>query len=130
MDLIKVQDDFINLIKNNYNEKYILTTDYIDLDSYKNDFTIFVEFENIEPKDNLSDDCRQYGKLNLQIYLVMRNDTSQNLRSKLLKATSDVYKILFDNDIEVKNIEFYNYVTGTKYIVASEFNLTLEININ
>ena len=127
MNLIKVQEDFINLIKNNYKEKYELSLDFIDLDKFKNDFTIFVEFEGIKPKSNLSDDCSEYGELKSQVYLVIRNDTSSNLKSKILNATSDIFNILINDDIKVEGIEFYNYVSGTKYITASEFDLKIDI---
>lgn len=131
MNLKNEQYNFIKLITDNYPGTYSLTTDFLDLDVHKNDFTIFVEFSNIDLSNHVnSDDCTKYGKLLVQIYLVLRNDNSLNLNTKLLESTDSFYKLLYKNDIEVRNIDFYNYASGTKYIVASEFSVSLDIVLN
>jgi hypothetical protein len=130
MNLQHEQENFIKLIENNFIDKPEVTTEFLDLDKFKNDFTLFVDFSEIKFEDNkLSDDCQEYGKLNIQCYLVLRNDTPKNLNNKLLAHTDNFYHFLKEYDINTENIDFYNFASGTKYIVASEFSLILDIKL-
>jgi hypothetical protein len=131
MDLKGTQDKYINLIKDNYkdyeNSKYEVQTDFLDLDKYKQDFNIFVDFSDVKFINHLSDDCEQYGKLSEQIFLVVRNDTANNLKNKILNVSSTFYQLLKENDLVVDSLEFFNYATGTNYIVISCFNLKIDL---
>jgi len=133
MNLNKEQEQFINLIEDNYNNycdlKYQVTTEFLDLDKFKSDFTIFVSFDNLNFISKYDDDCTDYGKLNISCYLVLRNDKSENLNSKLLFSTDAFFEMLKNNNIEINSIDFYNYASGTKYIVASEFALIQNIEL-
>ena len=127
MELLNEQEKFIDLIKNEYPENPEITTEFLDLDKFKNDSTLFIDFANLEFKSDIDDDCGEYGRLAVQCYLVLRNDTPKNLNNKLLNNTGTFYKFLKENSIKIESIDFYNYASGTKYIVASEFSLILNI---
>ena len=131
MNLKLEQEKFIQLIdKNSFKIKPEITMEFLDLDKFKNDFTLFVEFSNLTFGNKLDDDCQQYGNLTVQCYLVFRNNPSKQLNENLLEATDEFYRLLKDNDIKINSLDFYNYATGTKYIVASEFNISLDIKLN
>lgn len=129
MNLQYEQEQFIALIENEYKDKPIITTEFLDLDSFKNDFTLFVDFSNLKFETDKDDDCQDYGKLAIQCYLVLRNDTAKNLKNKLLNYTDNFFNLLRDNDIKIEDIDFYGFASGTKYIVASAFNLILNIDL-
>ena len=131
MNLKQEQEQFVEFIKNNYNVNCDITTEFLDLDKFKSDITLFIGFDNINFElSKYDDDCMNYGKLNVSCYLVVRNDTPSNLNNKLLESTDEFYKLIEnENYIDLKNIEFFNYVSGNKYIVATEFTLGLLIKL-
>jgi hypothetical protein len=141
MDLLLQQETIKEFIENNYSDYLTeysielpkITTEVLDFDKFKSSFTLFLDFNKINIED--SDDCGDIEKLNITIFLVVRNDTIDNLRKKLLNATSafiDMRKS--DNSFgtamrsKVNNIDFYNFAAdGTKYINIAAFDITLDI---
>ena len=130
MNLQNEQEKFLKLIENDFIDKPEITVEFLDLDKFKNDFTLFIDFSNLSFNDKeLNDDCQEYGTLNVQCYLVLRNDIPKNLNNKLLIHTDNFYHFLKENDIKIEGIDFYNFASGTKYIVASEFSLKLNVTL-
>jgi hypothetical protein len=132
-------EQFIKDNYKNYLEEYNIsepevTTDFIDLDRFKNSFTLFIDFSKMNFGSSFDDDCSDAEKLQVSIFLVLRNDTSKNLRDRLLNASSAFYSMIkADNDFgvalstTVNDLNYFNYVEGTKYIMMGEFSLTLNI---
>jgi hypothetical protein len=141
MNLLLQQEKIKEYIENNYGD-YLdvyslslpqITTDILDFDKYKSSFTLFLDFNRINFED--SDDCGEMEKLNITIFLVVRNDTIDNLRKKLLNATS-AFIDMRESDksfgtamrSKINNIEFYNFAaTGTQYINIASFDISLDI---
>ena len=139
------QETIEKYIKDNYKKflseyninEPVVSTDFLDFDKYKNDFTLFIEYSRIEfPITQYSDDCEHIQKLHLKIFLVFRNDTSANLQKKLSDSAFAFYKMFrsgkrfnISEDTILTGINFYNYAEGNKYIAASEIGFTMEINL-
>jgi hypothetical protein len=139
------QNKIEKYLKENYEEylseynikEPVITTDFLDLDKHKSDFTLFIEYSRLEfPVTQWSDDCEHIEKLQLKIYLVFRNNTPDNLQKNMLNAAFAFYKMFrsnpgfnISNETLITGINFYNYVEANKYIVASEIGLTMEISI-
>lgn len=138
MNFKKQIDDIVEHIKDNFSKyttaKYQVTKEFLDFDKYKQDFTIFVDFKRLKFETNRwTDDCRDVEELSASIYLVVRNDKSENLNEKILDYSSAFYKYLrkekpdFLSRLTINQLNFYNYVEGNKYLMASEFDLSLLI---
>jgi hypothetical protein len=142
MDLLLQQETIKEFIENNY-EDYLteysielpkITTDVLDFDKQKNSFTVFLDFNKINIED--SDDCGDMERLNITIFLVVRNDTIDNLRKKLLNATSAFIGMRKSDSSfgtamrsKINNIDFYNFAaTGTQYINIASFDIDLFID--
>jgi hypothetical protein len=144
MNFKEQQNTIINFIKNNY-KKYLppyisepeITTDFLDFDKYKGNFTLFIDFSQIDfRQSNYEDDCRDIENLSLVIYLVHRNNQSTILNDNNLETAYSFYELLKENqslgiaqNTTINSIDFYKYVEGTKYLVCSEINLSLDIEI-
>jgi hypothetical protein len=138
------QDIIVKFIENNY-KNYLsdelkffeLTTDVLDFDKHKNNFTIFVDFTKINfPDSNYEDDCGDTENLNLTVYLVHRNNTAAILNELNLDASFAFYQMIEKNPslgiaqkTTIESIDFYKYVEGQKYLVCTEINLSLVIEI-
>jgi hypothetical protein len=144
MNLKETQKTFIDFIENNYEtylqeyniKKPIITTDFLDFDKYKYDFTCFVDFNRVTFQNNqFKDDCSGSMQFNISIYLVHRNDTSENIKDKMLNSTSAFYELLEYNNIKkiqnknITEINNYNIVEGTKYIAVSEVSINIEMEL-
>jgi len=139
------QEKIKEFVENNY-KKHLdefnikmpsMVADFLDLDKYKGDFTLFMDYQKLEfPTAQRSDDCERIEKLHLKFFLVMRNDTPNHLKENLLNATFAFYKMFREDerfnvseDTKLLAANFYNYVEATKYIVASEIGMTMEISL-
>jgi hypothetical protein len=139
------QEKIIQCIQDNYG-KYLakydialpeITIDMLDFDKYKKDFTLFLEMSKLNfNRSSFDDDCGDIENLHLVCYLVCRNNTPEVLNKHVLHTSAAFYTLLAKHntlDIAEKTtlneINFYKYVEGTKNIVCSEFDLTLEIEV-
>jgi hypothetical protein len=111
--------------------------DFLDFDKYKKDFTLFVDFSRIDFRtSSYDDDCGDIERLLVTIYLVRRNDTPSRIQADLLDASWALYQMIRDKpslgiaqNTSIDSIDFYRYVEGTKYLVCSEFTLSLDVEI-
>jgi hypothetical protein len=131
-----------NYIETNY-KKYIpetvkptYTFDFLDFDKYKGDFTFFIDFNRITfPSSSYKDDCENNEQLALTVYLVFRNNTSEILKENCLDASWAFYEMVKDfkiatiNNCTIESLDFYDYVEGNKYLVVSEINCIINLNI-
>jgi hypothetical protein len=138
------QNAIINFISNNY-KTYLppqisepeITTEFLDFDRFKNDFTLFIDFAQIDfRQSNYQDDCGVIEHLSLVIYLAHRNNQSKVLQDNNLTSAYAFYEMLIKNSrlgvaqsTTINSIDFYNWVEGNKYLVISEINLSLDIEI-
>ncbi|MDR0720519.1 MAG: hypothetical protein LBF78_12850 [Treponema sp.] len=138
------QKALINFLSGNY-KKYLsdsfpepeITDEFLDFDRFKNDFTLFVDFARIDFRQSAyQDDCGDSEHLSLTVFLVRRNSESKTLRDDVLDAAWAFYKMVKENpglgiaqNTVIDGIDFYNYVEGTKYLVCSEINLSLDVEI-
>jgi hypothetical protein len=144
MNLSNIQKHFIKFIEDNYDyylkqfdmEKPFIINDFLDFDKYKYDFSCFVDFNRITFQDSrYKDDCSDTMQFNISIYLVHRNDTSENIKEKMLNSVSAFYELFAYNNIEdipnknITEINNYSVVEGTKYIMVSEIQLNMEVEI-
>jgi hypothetical protein len=139
------QEKIKEFIENNYKEQLdeynikmpLIVADFLDLDKYKGDFTLFIDFDKLEfPVTQYSDDCELIEKLSIKFFLVMRNDTHIKLKENLLNATFAFYKMYRNNprfnisdNTTLLATNFFDYVEATKYIVASEIGMSMEVSI-
>jgi hypothetical protein len=133
--------DFIDINYQNYLKDYdikkpFIILDFLDFDKYKYDFSCFVDFNRITfSNSRYKDDCSGTMQFSISIFLVHRNDTSENIKEKMLNAVSAFYELLEYNDIKnvanknITEINNYNIVEGTKYIAVSEVSINLEVEI-
>jgi hypothetical protein len=134
----------INFISNNY-RNYLpsqisepeITTEFLDFDKFKKDFTLFIDFSNIDFRQSkYNDDCGDIEHLSLVVYLVHRNNQSDILNERNLDSAYAFYTMIRKNirlgiaqNTTIESIDFYNYVEGNKYLVCTEINLSLDIEV-
>jgi hypothetical protein len=144
MNFREQQEEIINFITTNY-PTYLppiipapeITTEFLDFDRFKNDFTLFIDFSRIDfQQSRYDDDCGDIEHLSLVVYLVHRNNKSEILQDKNLESSWAFYTMIKENigldvaqDSTIESIDFYNYVEGSKYLVITEMNLSLSIEI-
>jgi len=142
LDLNTIQTKIIEYIDSNY-ERYLskygikkpqITTDFIDLDKYKNNFTLFIDFNKINfNKTKFTDDCSRSMQFQISIYLVFRNNTSEKLKEIMLDGASAFYSLMnntdFTQEVTITELNNYNIVEGSKFIVISEFTMNIGIEI-
>jgi hypothetical protein len=144
MNFKEQQDTLIQFISGNY-DAFLpghipapeITTEFLDFDKFKGDFTLFVDFERIDFREGrYADDCGDSEHLAVTVYLVRRNNTHAVLQADILDAAWAFYKLVKNKpgmDIAVNTviggINFYNYVEGTRYLVCSEITLEMEIEL-
>jgi hypothetical protein len=136
------QSEITDYFKDNYKDylpagaaEPTFTTDFLDFDKHKGDFTFFIDFNRITfPTTSYEDDCENVEQLALTVYLAFRNDRSEALRGKMLDASWAFYKMAGEssieelNDFSIESIDFYDYVEGNKFLVMSEISCSLNIN--
>jgi hypothetical protein len=136
------QEAIIAFIKNNYNN-YLpshlhnptYTKDFLDFDKFKDNFTVFIDFSQIDfRQSNYNDDCEDTEHLSLTVYLVHRNNQSEILQSNNLDSAYSFYKmikdklnLIFVNEITIDSIDFFNWAEGNKYLVVSKIELSLQV---
>jgi hypothetical protein len=139
MNFKEQQETLIQFITDNYNYSLEpeIVLDFLDFDKYKKDFTLFIDFSRIDfRQSNYDDDCGDIEHLLVTIYLVRRNDTPSKIQADLLDASWALYKMICDKpslgiaqNTSIDSIDFYRYVEGTKYLVCSEFTLSLDVEV-
>jgi hypothetical protein len=136
------QEKIIDFITNNYNN-YLpshlhnptYTTDFLDFDKFKDNFTVFIDFSQIDfRQSNYNDDCEDTEHLSLVIYLAHRNNQSEILKSNNLDSTYAFYKMIkgnismnFAQETTIESVDFFDWVEGNKYLVVSKIELSLQI---
>jgi hypothetical protein len=129
-----ITDNYKNYLPDNLKD-YELTTSFLDFDKFKNNFTLFIDFSQINFKQsNYDDDCEDIEHCSISVYLVHRNNTSEVLQSNNLDSAFAFYKmikeklnLIFVKEITIESIDFYNWVEGNKFLVVSEIALSLQI---
>ena len=109
--------------------------DFMDLDKFKGKVTVFFSFPDYT-FTNLTNESEE-SKIDMSILIVVRNDTSENLKSKMLQYTTAMYK-MFDESRRsfgglvdfgnVESINFYQACEGNTSVKVAElaFKLTKE----
>jgi hypothetical protein len=131
-----IEKNFINYLPDEF-KIFELTTDFLDFDKHKGNCTLFIDFTKIGfPNSNYKDDCGNIENLSVTVYLVHRNNTAPVLNELNLDASFAFYKMIQENpslgiaqNTTIEGIDFYKYVEGQKYLVCTEINLLLEIEI-
>jgi hypothetical protein len=141
MTFLEQQNAIIDFIKTNY-VNYLpnsfpiptVTTDFLDFDKYKGDFTVFLDFSKINFQSRFGDDCEDSNTTTVSIFLINRNNTSIILNENNSNATYSFYQMIkanpslgIANSITFGDIEFYKYVEGTQYLVCAEITITVDI---
>ena len=138
IDFLKQQNIIQEYIDEIYTiRNFKIVTDYLDFDKYKNDFIINIEFDTINfPFSKLNDDCTKLQNLLVNIYLVHRNNTPSELNKKMLEAASHFHSLIMNMksddiffDVNINNINFFKYIEGSTNIMASKFELQINIEI-
>jgi hypothetical protein len=129
-----IEKNYINYLPDEF-KIFELTTEFLDFDKFKSNFTVFIDFSQINFRQSpYEDDCEYIEHLNLTVFLVHRNDQNKNLQSKNLDSAYGFYKMIKDKpdlvfvkEITIESIDFYNWVEGQRYLVVSEIALSLQI---
>jgi hypothetical protein len=114
-----------------------ITTEFLDFDRFKGNFTLFIDFARIDfRQSSYEDDCGDMEHLSLTVYLIRRNNTIPVLQADILDAAYAFYEMVKENNgmgiaqhTDIDGIDFYNYVEGTKYLVGAEINLSMNVEI-
>jgi hypothetical protein len=143
VNFLEQQNSIIAYIKEHYKDftgslaepnEYI--TDFLDLDKYKSNFTMFFNFGGytFDWKTNES----ELQETELFIYLVLRNAPSKTLRDNMLEYTTAFYQMFDEGDQcfkgvidygKITEINFYEWAEANKGIKISEILLTLRNEI-
>ena len=138
MNFAKIQEKIVAYIENDF-EQYLaqygiprpaVSTDFMDLDKHKNSFSVFLDFSKITfERTKFATDCCEPVQLSMSFYLVHRNQPSEKLRNDMMNAASAFYSLLKDyrgaNAVEIRELNNYNIVEGTKFITISEFSVKI-----
>jgi len=137
LDTIK---DFIETNYHKYLEAFnigktpMITCEYLDFDKFKNDFMLFIDFNNINlNEDRYEDDCISIARVSTDIYLVFRNAQTETLRANMMDATSALYELFrceridIAHNINIDSVEFFHYVEGRNTLVASKTPITFDV---
>jgi hypothetical protein len=132
---------FLSTNYKNYLPAYIsepdITTEFLDFDRFKGDFTLFIDFSQINfQQSNYEDDCGDIEHLSLTVYLARRNNISATLQSDILDAAYSFYEMIKNDQrlgiaqsTTIDSIDFFKYVEATKYICVAEIDLSLNVEI-
>jgi hypothetical protein len=131
-----ITDNYKNYLPSSLSEPEI-TTEFLDFDKFKGDFTLFIDFARIDfPQSNYKDDCEDIEHLALTVYLVHRNNKSEILQANNLDSAYALYTMIKDKpslgvaeNTIIESIDFFNYAEGNKYLVVSEIVLSLDIGL-
>jgi hypothetical protein len=131
-----IKDNYVNYLPDDLKD-FELTLSFLDFDRFKKDFTLFMDFAKIDfRQSNYDDDCGDIEHLTLTIYLVHRNDKSEILQDNNLNSAFAFYEMIKKNprlgvaqNTIIDSIDFYNYAEANKFLVVTEINLSLDIEI-
>jgi hypothetical protein len=135
--LIKfIRDNYKNYLSPGFSEPEI-TVEFLDFDKFKGDFTLFLDFAKIDfRQSNYGDDCGDIEHLSVTVHLVHRNSQPSVLNDNNPDAAYAFYTMVKENpglgiaqNTVIDGIDFFNYVEGTKYLVCTEINLSLDVEI-
>lgn len=144
INFLEQQDRILDYIQNHY-EEYIpegygppdnYTSDFMDLDKYKNDFTVFFDFGTYT--FSLKTNESELQEFILTTNLVVRNDKSEKLRKKILEYVTAFYQMFdqsdqcFDGAVDygkINSITFFDWVEGSKNLKVAEIELLLRNEI-
>jgi hypothetical protein len=144
MNFYEQQQAIVNFITDNYKnylpdnlKQFELTLDFLDFDRFKKDFTVFMDFARIDfRQSNYKDDCGDIEHLSLTIFLVHRNNKSEVLQNNNLNSAFSFYQMVKENidlgiaqNTVIESVDFYNYAEANKFLVVSEINLSLDVEI-
>lgn len=134
------KDDFIAFLQSRgIKEPAIFTDESLDLDKYKADFSIFVDFDSYSIEELSSDS--QNATLTMDLYLVRRNADPKSLKTGLLSATSAFYDWFFKKDGcnrsfaglvdfgRIKEVDFYDAVSGSINIKIAQIVIEAQIEL-
>jgi hypothetical protein len=129
-----IKKNYMNYLPDEF-KIYELTTDFLDFDKFRSNFTVFVDFSQINfRQSDFEDDCEAIEHLQMKVYLVHRNNQNEKLQSNNLDSAYAFYQMINDKpdlvfvkDITIESIDFYNWVEGQRYLVVSEITLSLQI---
>lgn len=141
MDFFKLQQKIENYIKENFSaylenenlSKPSFVSDYLDLDKYKSNFTIFFDFDSYN-FENLSNESMK-ASLTLDLFFVLRNGTSANLKKNLMNYVSKFYSFFYSERSFCGVVDFgtiteinnYDAAQGDKGIKITQITLNLEL---
>jgi hypothetical protein len=138
------QEQLVEFLKENYTgylpahiNDPLFTTEFLDFDKFKGDFTVFVDFSRLDFRQSpFRDDCADVEHLSVNMYLLRRNNTSQILKNDILDAAFSLYRMVraapdmgISLNTVIESIDFYDYIEGTKNLVCAEFSLSMEVEI-
>ncbi|MCL2218235.1 MAG: hypothetical protein FWB91_14625 [Defluviitaleaceae bacterium] len=143
IDFRKKLDTVKDFVETNYH-KYLeafdvkkapfITCEFLDFDKFKNDFTLFIDFDRISlSEDRYEDDCVHIARVSCDVYLVFRNAAVETLRANMMDATSALYEMFrceridIAHNINIDGVGFFHYVEGNKNLVSSKTPVTLDI---
>jgi hypothetical protein len=144
INFLEQQDRIIEYIKNHYQEHIPeaypapndYTSEFLDLDKFKNGFTVFFDFGGYT--FNWETNESELQEIELTVYLVVRNDTPGKLREKMLHYATAFYQMFdasvqcFDGAVDygkISDITFYDLVEGSKGIKIAEITIILRSEI-
>jgi hypothetical protein len=144
VDFLRQQDEIEGFIESNYRNYMIdnlpppqaYVDDYLDLDKYRQDFSMFFNFGSygFERETNVSENQETL----LAVFLVVRNDDTGKLREKLLKYTTSFYRFFdeaggnFDGLVDygkIESITFFNAAEGQKNVKVAQIDVVLNNEI-
>lgn len=141
MDFYELQQKIENYIKEKFSaflenenlSKPSFVSDYLDLDKYKSNFTIFFDFNSYN-FENLSNESMT-ANLTLDLFFVARNGTSDTLKKNLMNYVSKFYSFFYSERSFCGIVDFgtiteinnYDAVFGDKGIKITQITMNLEL---
>jgi hypothetical protein len=131
-----IADNYRNYLPAHINDPEI-TTEFLDFDKFKGDFTLFIDFARIDfRQSDYKDDCGDMEHLSLTVYLAHRNNAHAALQSNNLDSAYAFYEMAKGENglgvaqqTAIDSIDFFDWAEGGKSLVVSEINLSLEIEL-
>ncbi|MDR3170321.1 MAG: hypothetical protein LBU17_01695 [Treponema sp.] len=144
INFLEQQDRIINYIKEHYQEHIPqeypppnnYTSEFLDSDKFKNSFIVFFDFGGYT--FNWKTNESELQEIELTVYLLVRNDTPEKLREKMLHYATAFYQ-MFDASVQcfdgaadygkISGITFYDCVEGSNGIKIAEITIILRSEI-
>jgi hypothetical protein len=144
LDFLQQQETIIEYIENNYKNYMVeglnppndYVNDFLDLDAYKNNTTMFFSFPTYLFERNTNESELQ--ELDMTVFIVVRNDTPKVLKKNILKYTTSFYKFFDSTEScfgglvdygRINEISFYDFVEGQKNLKIAEINMVLNLEV-